>query len=341
MKKFFTLLSALLITLTLHAQDCASAEDCFNKAKASGFESESFKLYEKALKLAKKENYNANQIYLYRGIKYYQLYTPNLKDAEKDFKASIKENEKNPYAYVWLANLYAYGEKDLKKANDFLADALTKFPGDPLLLRERGNYNRSSGNAQMALTDYEMAYNTLMDDPNLIDAWTAADIVRWYAELTMRSKNIAFADAQTLKILEDGLKIAPNSAALLGDLALAYFDNNMESKAYEYGAKAHAIDKKNVGSLFVAIKALESQDYWTASALMWEVDKLTMHEHPLVYYYFGSAQWAYCYNQAKNMWVNYKAAIKDRLQRAVQTGSGTQYDWYAKEANKMLATVDN
>jgi Tfp pilus assembly protein PilF len=340
MNKLF-LIALLALPSFCFAQDCTSAEDCFNKGKASGFESESFKFYDKALKLAKKEGYNASQIYLNRGIKYYQLYTPNLKDAEKDFKASIKENEKNTYAYVWLANLYAYGEKDMKKANDFLADALTKFPGDPMILRERGNYNKSSGNNQMALADYEMAYNTLMDDPKTTDAWTAADIVRWYAELNMRTKGLRFADAQTLKILEDGLKIAPNSAEVMGDLALAYFDNNKEDKAYEYGAKAHAIDKKNVGSLFVAIKALETQDYWNASALMWEVDKLTMHEHPLVYYYFSSAQWAYCYNQAKNMWVNYKAAIKDRLQRAVQLGSGTQYDWYAKEANKMLASIDN
>jgi tetratricopeptide (TPR) repeat protein len=341
MKKLLMIVTLLLVVTILRAQDCLNAEDCLNKGKSSNFESEAFDFYNKALKLAKKEGSNASNIYLYRGIKYYQLYTPNLKEAEKDFKAAIKEDEKNIYPYLWLANVYAYGEKDYKKGNDYLTELLKKFPNNPQVLRERANNNKYYNNTSMAATDYEMAYNLIMDDPTLTDARTAAEIVRWHAELYMRSKSQIFADATTLAILESGLKLAPDSAPLLGDLALAYYDNNNSEKAFEMGAKAHAIDKSNVGSLFVAMKALETQDYWTAATLMWEADRNVMHSHPLVYFYFASAQWGYCYNVAQNQWANNKEIIRNRLQLAVQYGSGTSYNWCAEQANQMLATIDN
>src|SRR4051812_26521601 len=127
MKKLFLILQILMLTLALRAQDCSSAEDCLTKGKSSNFESESFKYFDQGIKLAKKEGYNPSYIYLNRGIKYYNLYTPNLKDAEKDFKAAIKENEKNIHAHVWLSNLYAFGQNDMKKANDYLTEVIQKF----------------------------------------------------------------------------------------------------------------------------------------------------------------------------------------------------------------------
>jgi tetratricopeptide (TPR) repeat protein len=341
MKTFFinSFLVFIISTQSL-AQDCSSAKDCLEKGKTVGFESKAFEFYEKALKLAKKENSNPSDIYFQRGVQYYKQYTANFKEAEKDFKSAIKEDDKNIWAYLWLSNVYAYGDKDFDKANKYLTDLLVKFPSDPRVLRERANLNRQNKKLSLAATDYEMAYNLILDDASMVDEGTAAEIVRWHAELHMRSKKIIVADEQALKILEDGLKVAPNNAKLLGDLALAYYDVNNKDKAFELGAKAHAIDKSNVGSLFVAMKALEAKEYYTAATLMWEADRALMHSHPLVYYYFSSAQWAYCYNVAKNQWENNVGIIKNRLELATEHGTGTVYDWYAQDAKRLRDSLN-
>jgi Tfp pilus assembly protein PilF len=270
------------------------------------------------------------------------MYTANYKDAEKDFKSAIKEDEKNIWAYIWLSEVYAYGDKDQKKATDYLTSLLDKFPNDVRIFRERANINKYYNNLAMANTDYEMAYNLLLDDPSQTDQATAAEIVRWHAELYMRSKKIVLADESVVKILEDGLKTAPDDAKLLGELALAYNDVGKTDKAYEYGRKANAISKSTVGSLFVALDAFKKQDYFNAATLMWEADRsqMQMHSHPLVYYYFALIQWDYCTKVAPNQWVNNKGIIKNRLELAVQFGEGTRYTNEINHAKEMLKVIN-
>lgn len=340
MKKFTLLLFALVAAASLSAQDCSSAADCLAKGQATNFESEAFKFYEKGIKLAKKENYNPSTLYFERGVKYYKMYTPNYKDAEKDFKASIKADEKNFWPHMWLAEVYAYGDKDKDKSIAYLTSVLEKFPNDPRVFRERANINYYYNNIPMALADYEMAYNLMIDDHSQIDTWTIGSLTTWYAELYMRQNNLALANDFIVGILEGGAKIAPDNAKLLGELALAYHDVGKKDLAFEYGKKAHDIDKDNVGSLFVAITAFDNKDYREASSLMWMVDKVAMHPHPLVYYYFSNVQWSYCFNVAKNMWANYQAAIKDRFERAARFKKGNAYDWYIDESARLRATLN-
>jgi tetratricopeptide (TPR) repeat protein len=341
MNKLLITTLIILASIRLSAQDCTSAKDCLDKGKNYGYDTRALDFYDQALKFAKKEGVNPSEIYQFRGINNYKLYTADYKAAAKDFNAAIKADPKNVWAYLWLSNVYAYGDKDYKKANNYLGEVLTKFPGDVRVFRERANMNKYYNNMSMATTDYEMAYNLVVDDPSKIDSWTAAEIVRWHAELTMKSQKLAFANESIVAILENGLKAAPNDAKLMGDLALAYYDIDKKDKALELGKKAHAIDKANVGSLFVAIDLHDRGDYYASSALMYEVKNSAMHPHPMIHYYFVSALWAHIYKNAQHLWAGNKAQIESHLQAAVSTGSGTKYDWYAKEATKMLANMGN
>jgi tetratricopeptide (TPR) repeat protein len=341
MNKFLTTAVIILVAFRLCGQDCTSAQDCLQKGKNYGYDSKTLEYYDKALKLAKKEGVNPSEIYQFRGINNYNLYTPDYKEATKDFNAAIKADPKNLWAYLWLANVYAYGEKDYKKANDYLGEVLNKFPNDVRVFRERANLNKYYNNLNLATTDYEMAYNLVIDDPSSVDAWTAAEIVRWHAELSMRSKNMIFADESIVSILEKGLKAAPNDAKLMGELALAYYDIDQKEKAIALGKKAYSIDQKNVGSLFVAIELHDTGDYYGSSALMYEVKNAALHAHPLIYYYFCSALWAHIYKNAQHLWAANKAQIQSNLEGAVQLGANTKYDWYAQEAKKMLANIGN
>jgi hypothetical protein len=331
----------LFSTGTLFAQDCSKAEDCLAQAKKSWTSEAAAPYFEKAIKLAKKESKNLSPYLLERGIKWYNEYTPNLKEAEKDFKAAIKEDEKNISPYLWLGYLYSHSEDGYKKANDYFTETLNKFPNDPRLIKERAHNHRYYNHDQLAATDFEMAYNLMMDDASMLDEETRADIARWHAELYMRGKNIIIADENAVKILEGGYKLAPDHALLLGDLALAYYDTDNVSKAYELGEKANRINKSTVGSLFIAMTAIEQQEFFLAASVMWEADRALLHPHPLVFYYFSSAQWGYCFNVAKDQWANNKAIIKDRLERAVLYGMGTKYEPYAQHAKEMLASIDN
>lgn len=338
--------SAALIALIIFlnntptiAQECSSADDCYQKGMASKFEDQAFKFYEKALKLSKKENYNPSNIHLQIGIKYYKLYTPDYKEAESSFKSAIKADEKNLWAYLWLANVYAYGDKDPKKASDYLTELMTKFPSDVRIFRERANINKNANNFTMATTDYEMAYNLLVDDPSQVDSWTGSEIIRWHASLQMKLRNMQFADESIVEILENGLKVAPEDHLLLGELALAYFDVGNEAKAYEYGEKAHAINKSSVGSMFVAIKSWEKADYWTSSSLMYEAKNNAMRMHPMIHYYFASTLWGHIYNNAKHLWEANRAQIKWHLESTVTSGAGNKYDWYSQDAKRLLAAI--
>lgn len=341
MNKLFITAILILLSFRISAQDCTSAKDCLEQGQKYGADKRTYDYYDKALKFAKKEGINPSEIYQHRGINSYKLYTPDYKEAIKDFNSAIKADPKNIWAYVWIANVYAYGDKDYKKANKYLGEVLEKFPNDVRVLRERGNINKYYNNLNLATTDYEMAYNLVVDDPSQVEAWTAAEIVRWHAELTMQARQMKFADEAIVTILENGLKAAPNDAKLMGELALAYYDIDKKDKAIEFGKKAHAIDENNVGSLFVAMELHDAGNYYASSALMWKVKNIAIHGHPLIYYYFSSALWAHIYKTAKNQWESNRGIIKSMLESAVETGSGTKYDWYAQEAKKMLGSMTN
>ncbi len=339
MNKTIVLLIALSLSAPAVAQECSNADECLQKGNNSSGKT-SFEYLDKAIKYAKKEGKNLSTYYFERAKKYYNQYTPDLKEAEKDFRSAMKEDENYMPAYLWLGYMYSHTEDGYKKANDYFTDVLAKFPNDPRVLAERAKNHTYYRQDAFAATDYEMAYNLMMDDPGQLDAWTCADITSGHVNSYMRSKNILLADENAVKILEGGIKHSPDHAKLLGELALAYLDIDDVNKAYEFGERANAIDKKTVGSLFVAMKALEAKEYYKASSLMWDADRASPRSHPLVMYYFAVAHWEYCFNVAKNQWENNKGIIKERLQLAVKNGQGTKYDTYAKSAQEMIIAMN-
>jgi Tfp pilus assembly protein PilF len=339
MNKLIVLLIVFSFPMVSFAQECASAEDCLKKGNGSSGKT-SFEYFDKALKYAKKEGKNLSPFYLERAKKYFHQYTPDLKEAEKDFKNAIKEDEKNINAYLWLGYMYSHTEGGYKQANDYLTGVLTKFPNNPLVLRERANNHNYYKQNALAATDFEMAYNLMRDDPAQLDVWSRADITMGHANAYMLLKNINIADEHVVKILEDGVKHSPDHAKLLGELALAYYDIGNINKAYELGERASSIDEKTVGSLFAAFRALEAKDARRASSLMWSADRASARLHPVVTYYFSVALWDHCYNVGGNQWRDNKGIIKNRLELTIQYGQGTKYNDLAKSAQDMIAAMN-
>ncbi len=342
MNKLFVVLLIITCSARTLAQDCTNAADCLAKGINSNFESQAFEYLNKALKLSKKEGTNPSEIYFNRGIKFYNKYTPDLKEAESDFKNAIKADPKSFWPHMWLASLYGTKQEDYKKANTYLEEVMNKFPNDPRVFYQRAHNHRFHRYDALAATDFEMAYNLMLDDASLLDENSRADIVRWHAEMYMRGNKIIIADENTVNILEAGYKLVPNNAKVIGDLVLAYYDTDQIQKAEELAPKANEINKSNSGgSLCIAMKSLENKEYFKAANLMHEAENAMLHSHPMIYYWLAQTKWQHIYNEAKNQWANNKAFIKNRLELTIQYGQGTKYDYLAKHAKEMIAIIDS
>lgn len=341
----FTFIIILLsvFSLQLKSQDCASANDCLQKGINSNFSSQAIELLDQALKLGKKEKINLSKIYFERGVKYYNKNA--TKDALKDFEDAIKSDPTYYWPYSWKAAIYQVKEKDYDKAKKFLDEVVKTFPNEPRSYYDRAHNHRYYNNIEIAHADFETAYNMLvmmMDGADQIDANTKGNICKWYAISYMKKNNLYVYDARALEILESGKNFAPNSPIMLGELAMAYYDNGRFQEATTIGNKAVSLDKatynsKNVGGNFiVGMKAFEDKDYFTsASHLNYAITNLS-NPHPLIYYYSALASWFHYYHNAPKLWSSHVAQIKNKLEMAYKYGQGTKYESYGQDAKKRI-----
>ncbi len=339
MKKLLTAF-ILLAFVKVSAQDCANADDCLQKGINAYYQGPAIELLDKAIKLAKKEGKNLSNFYLQRGIKYYNHYEPSVKEAEKDFNNAIEADDKNFWPHMWLANVYAYKQQDVAKASEYLTGILGKFNNDPRIFYERAQMYRWYNQTDMAITDMEMAYNMLLEDASQVDEGRRADIVMWHAMLNLQKKQTHIADEESVKILESGVNIAPNSAKLIGALALGYYDLGDMIKAGEYGSKANAIGSNNVGGqLFDAMKFLSEKNYQAAYNTAVRALEADISDHPMVHYMYAISHWEYLVAKFPGAWNSYKAGIRKSMEKCYWNGKGTKYNEYATWANNNLSKV--
>lgn len=341
--------STLLFCLSycLSAQDCSSADDCLEKGRNSNFTNQAVEYLTQGIKYAKKEKKNPSQLYFERGKKYYNQ-SSAFKDAEKDFLQAIKLNPEYYWPYSWLGALYQTKSRDYDKANKWLDGVVEKFPDDPRSYYDRAHNNRYFNHMDLAYVDFENAYNLLilmMDAAEDIDSQTKGNICRWYSIAYLKKNSIYVYDITALEILETGASLAPDSPILLGELALAYYDNDEMTKAREVGLKAVSLDKetynsKNVGGNFiVGMDAYNKKQLYDAASYLGYADMNLAHPHPLVYYYLAVASWEYnlsMYDTNPNLWNNSVGKITNRLELTVQYGAGNKYQYLVDYAKKNL-----
>lgn len=340
------------VFLISQAQDCNSADECLQQAKAHRFSESSFKIYDKAIKLAKKEGKNLAPFYFQRGVRWYNFGPGHKKEAEKDFKAAIKEDENYYPAYSWIGSIYQVSQKDFDKARKWFDNAVEKFPQDPRPYYDRAHVYRYFNQMSTAFTDFENAYNLLtllMDGADEFSSSTKGNICRWYAIAYLKKNNKYVHDAKTLEVLETGYSFAPKSPELLGEYAMALYDNGQTIKAEQIGAQARANDatkvweQKNMGGAFLqGMKAYKNKDLWTAASALGVAAGNLKQPHPAVHYWYAQAMYEYyysIYDKSPNGWRNNRFKIKKNYELAAKYARNTKYAYLIEYANKNAALI--
>jgi hypothetical protein len=339
--KWIGILTLCLYTGIAKAQDCTNSEDCIQKADKAFNLKDAIGFLDKALKFGKKEGINLSVLYVRRGIKYYYNSIPMPKEAEREFRSAIKEDAKNIWPHIWLGYVYSRTQNDYKKSNDHFTQVVQLFPDHPTVLYERGHNHRYHRSDALAAIDIEKAYGLILADASKVDATLAAQIVRWHAEMYMRSTKLSVADDQVVKILEAGYNLSPNNGELLGDLSLAYFDTDNIEKAKELGAKANTLAENNTGGkLIEGIDAHTAKSYYAAASSLNHASEASLHRHPLISYYHAITHWDHSLNSDnKSLWGSYKAQIKNNLEFVVANAPGTKWEAYASYAKENLSVM--
>jgi len=350
-KSLFSLLALLFVASGIYAQDCSSADDCLTKGRNNNFTDSSIEQLTQGIKFAKKEKVNAAMLYFERGKKHYNKYTPT-KDTESDFLEAIKLDPEYFWAYSWLGAFYQVKMNDYEKANKWFNSVVEKFPENPRSYYDRAHNHRYHNHMDLAFPDFEAAYNLLtllMDGAEDVDSSTKGDICRWYAIAYMKKNGLYVYDAKALEILVAGATMAPESPILLGELALAYYDNDQLQKASEVGYKAVSLDKdtynsKNVGgNLIKGLDMYNQKSLFSAASHCGYADGNLANPHPLVYYYHAITLWEYnlsMFDTNPNLWSGSLSKLKNRLELTIKYGQGTKYQYLADAAKKNLEQLN-
>jgi len=354
MKFIYLTLFIVPFTLVVSAQkkgDCTSYADCVDKGVTTNFNSEKLAYFDLAVEFAKKEGVNPSDIYLKIAIANYNNYDQK-KTIEKNLKSAIKADEKNFWAHAWMAAFYRDKEEDGKKSTEYLNSLFKIFPDDARIYHERGQNNKYS-NPSLALTDFEMGYNLMLDEPAKVDDYTKASLARNYAMSYMRSKNITIADAKVLEILEKGFSVVKSSEKLCGDLALAYFDNEQFDKGKEIARIAVSLGSENVGRFVLgldvyledekeynrdrAANQIKSTKYfWDSAVALSDANRNNEWDHPLINFYYALCQWYYNSVDNPDGWPNYVNTIKREFTTCVSSCYNTKYAYYGSQASNYL-----
>lgn len=357
----FTLLILIGICLNSNAQkvNCSNYNDCLSKARNSNFNTQKDQYFELALKYAKKEKINPSVVYVERAAAQINYWTnkKEIKEAEKNLKAAMKADPTNYLAHSWMAYYIRERQKNNTGAADYLTKISKDFPNNPELLFDRGLVHYYGKRYDQANIDLSMALN-LSKGNNEISAYRKGEISRFLAFSELNKKNIKVRDAETLRILKEGLDAgAGQNEKYLGELALAYYDNDDLNNARKYANEALKLGESNLGRFIIGLEAFEKSqnDYWRdknanqlksgqkyfykpTSDFGYAVGSSAV-SHPLILYYAAYSAWHYYSIDAPNNWASQVGLIRDRFNGAIRDGAGTKYQKYADEAANHLNTL--
>lgn len=349
----FLLAMTLIFSTSLsQAQDCDGAIDCLEKGKKAFVNSDAINLLNKAIKLAKKEKLDLSEYYYYRGVRYYGM-KGEEKKAEKDFDAAIKIDPSWYSPYSWKVDLYQVKFNDYEKSKKWMSEVERIFPDDARVYYDLGHLHRYFRHMNLAFPQFEKAYAAVLSNSTSVAKMSESDkvdAVRWFAVAYLKMNNLFVHDQNSLEILQNGEKVLPTSPEILGDLALAYYDNDNLSKAEEYAQKAAVYDAANVyerknsgGEFMRALKMREEKKAKSASTAMVIARKNMIHSHPAIYYWYAIAVWEECYAIADTnpgWFKTNKMQIIENFKLAIEHGEGTKYQYLVKSARESLATLN-
>lgn len=345
------LLFVLCVISPSQAQDCDSANDCLTKGKAKDSKAVAIDYFDKALKYAKKEGINPSIFYFNRGTKYYAT-AGKEKNALKDFDAAIEADPNYYYAYSWKGALYQLKLKDYEAGKEWFDVVVSKFPEDPRAYYDRAHLHRYYNKMELAFPDFEQAYGLLLSNASGVANMTndeKMNVVRWFALAYLKLNNIYVYDQNTLEILQNGANVVAPTPELLGDLAMAYYDNDNVTKAREYADQASSLDaaksweRKSCGGEFVrGVKFYNEKNFKSAATALHVAKDNLIQPHPAIHYWFAIGIWEYyvsIFDVNPNLFEANRAQMITNLELAIKYGEGTKYQDLVESARQNLPAL--
>ncbi|PHS62569.1 MAG: hypothetical protein COB12_10600 [Flavobacterium sp.] len=356
MKIQVTFLFLLFFIGNGYSQKCSNYDDCISHRNSTNNKEDQVKYATKAIKYAKKEGKNPSEAYFYRGISYYYLVSKEnkpseIKKAEDDFLAAIEADPSYYWSYSWLGSVYGNLTKEYEKGVANYNKYISKNPNAAFPYRDRGSMHNYYGKPELALNDYSKAYKLIVSKENTlkINDEKRSDIILDYVKIIQEQNNETVYTPETLAILESALTLAPSEPYVMGEYALACFDNDDVSKALYIARKTIEKEKslksyeyKNSGASFVlGFMDFENKNYRYAANSLSVAYTNRRKPHPAVSFYSAVADHTYYATIATNLWSVNINKIKEKYNESIKLSEGTKFEYLIADAKMHIDEIDN
>ncbi|MFK5986805.1 MAG: hypothetical protein QM479_15470 [Pseudomonadota bacterium] len=356
MKIQFTFLFLLFFIGNGYSQKCSNYEDCISHRNSTNNKEDQVKYATKAIKYAKKEGKSPSEAYFYRGISYYYLVSKEnkpseIKKTEDDFLAAIESDPSYYWSYSWLGSVYGNLTKEYEKGVANYNKYISKNPNAAFPYRDRASMHNYYGKPDLALNDYAKAYKLIVSKENTlkINDEKRSDIILDYVKIIQEQNNETVYTPETLAILESALTLAPSQPYVMGEYALACFDNDDVSKALYIARKTIEKEKslksyeyKNSGASFVlGFMDFENKNYKSAATSLSVAYANRKKAHPAVSFYSAVADHTYYATIATNLWSANINKIKEKYNESIKLSEETKFEYLIENAKMHIDEIDN
>jgi len=357
MKILFTLL-AFVVVLSVQAQNCATFKECLDKGyNASGDTAVDY--FEKAIKLSKKTAEDQSRAYDGLARVFYKKWygkkdKKNTSAAIKNFEKAIKLNPKNYRANSWLTAFYQTKLKDENLALKTANMAIKEMPNNANVYHNIAHVYRYFNKPDQAYTAFIKAKDVLIDTKESGD-YTASDIediLLWAVYMQPRKAKRNYYTQVEVTELEKYIDIAPKSAKLWGELALANYDMGNLEEATTTGNRAHVLDGEksgdkafsatSTGGLFIkGLEDFKAKRYKDAAFRMSAALDKDKNNHVLFPYYRAVTNFFYTVENYPKRWKDIKGLTIRQFEQTLKNAPGTPHENLVADANYYLDLINN
>ncbi len=356
MKIQFAFLFLLFFIGNGYSQKCSNFQDCLNKYDNTNNNEDQVKYATKAIKYAKKDARKLAKAYYYRGIAYYYLVSDELKPseikkAENDLLAAVEADPTYYWSYSWLGSVYGNLTEEYEKGIANYNKYISNNPKAAFPYRDRASMHKYYGKTDLALKDYANAFELLVSKENTleINEKKSSKIILDYVKIIQEQNNETVYTPETLAILESALTLAPSQPYVMGEYALACFDNDDVSKALYIARKTIEKEKslksyeyKNSGASFVlGFMDFENKNYKSAATSLSVAYANRKKAHPAVSFYSAVADHTYYATIATNLWSVNINKIKEKYNESIKLSEGTKFEYLIENAKMHIDEIDN
>ncbi|HIB37334.1 tetratricopeptide repeat protein [Mesonia sp.] len=352
--KFIYSILFISLSISLNAQDCTTYQDCLQKG-IKGSSSDAEKVFGKAIKMANSDLEEAKAYFemakkLEREAKYDKKF---IKKAIKSYEKAIKLNPSDYWPKEWLAGFYLTQVKDSDEAIKIYDEVLKENPNHARAIFRKGHVYFYQNQLTTSLPYFQQAKKLIETQTNSFDIHksTKAEILLWEMAIRKRINQNYVYTKEELEELKSYRDLIENESTILGELALAYYDNDFLAQARAAADQAlklegvtsadNSYQVKSKAALFVkGQQDFENKDYKSAAFRNSAAYERIINPHPAITYYRALSKFYYYATDATKHWVSNKALIQQGFQNTIKQVKDTKYEYLAVNAQKQLDAIN-